>query len=415
VRLLICSERSPVGPASGGRLVLRALLRELLPRHLIRLICLEPIQEPETWMKAASMRVVADGLEHRGSSSSGERDHPGDANWGRSPHLNRAQVGRLARAIANGRPMHVDELAQRMRSALREELTVFRPDLVHVPAALAALGRDLTGFPSVMVSLDAEHKNVEAQASEFTGVRGRLLRGEAERMRRFEAEEYSRFARVVVVSEQDRVALRSANPLLVVDVIPNGVDTGYFVPPAFCRSGSTIVFHGVMNFAPNAVAADFLARQVLPLLRQRHRDVRLAIVGRAPTERVRALAGIAGVTITGEVEDVRPWLTSGRVYVCPMLSGTGIKNKLLEAMASGMPCVATPLALGGISAVPGRDILVARGASEIATQVERLLEDGALGEMLGAAARRYVETGHDWRVVARVYENVYWAARRVSC
>jgi polysaccharide biosynthesis protein PslH len=311
--------------------------------------------------------------------------------------------------------MHVDELAQRMRSALREELTVFRPDLVHVPAALAALGRDLTGFPSVMVSLDAEHKNVEAQASEFTGVRGRLLRGEAERMRRFEAEEYSRFARVVVVSEQDRVALRSANPLLVVDVIPNGVDTGYFVPPAFCRSGSTIVFHGVMNFAPNAVAADFLARQVLPLLRQRHRDVRLAIVGRAPTERVRALAGIAGVTITGEVEDVRPWLTSGRVYVCPMLSGTGIKNKLLEAMASGMPCVATPLALGGISAVPGRDILVARRASEIATQVERLLEDGALGEMLGAAARRYVETGHDWRVVARVYENVYWAARRVSC
>jgi glycosyltransferase involved in cell wall biosynthesis len=311
--------------------------------------------------------------------------------------------------------MHVDELAQRMRPALREELTVFRPDLVHVPAALAALGRDLTGFPSVLVALDAEHKNVEAQASEFTGVRRRLLRGEAERMRRFEAQEYSRFARIVVVSEQDRIALKSANPGLVVDVIPNGVDTGYFVPPSFCRSGATIVFHGVMSFAPNAAAAEFLAKQVLPLLRQRYRDVRLAIVGRAPTARVQALAGIPGVTITGEVEDVRPWLKNGRVYVCPMLSGTGIKNKLLEAMASGMPCVATPLALCGISAVPGRDILVAREASEIVTQVERLLGDGALGERIGAAARRYVESRHDWEIAARAYEDVYSAARQVSC
>lgn len=415
MRLLICSERSPVGPVSGGRLVLRALLREILPRHLIRLVCLEPIEEPEAWMHAASMRVVTGGQEHRDSRSSGERDHPGDAGWGTLPGFRGAQVGRLARAIANGRPMHVDELAQRMRPALREELTVFRPDLVHVPAALAALGRDLTGFPSVLVALDAEHKNVEAQASEFTGVRRRLLRGEAERMRRFEAQEYSRFARIVVVSEQDRIALKSANPGLVVDVIPNGVDTGYFVPPSFCRSGATIVFHGVMSFAPNAAAAEFLAKQVLPLLRQRYRDVRLAIVGRAPTARVQALAGIPGVTITGEVEDVRPWLKNGRVYVCPMLSGTGIKNKLLEAMASGMPCVATPLALCGISAVPGRDILVAREASEIVTQVERLLGDGALGERIGAAARRYVESRHDWEMAARAYEDVYSAARQVSC
>jgi glycosyltransferase involved in cell wall biosynthesis len=98
-----------------------------------------------------------------------------------------------------------------------------------------------------------------------------------------------------------------------------------------------------------------------------------------------------------------------------MLSGTGIKNKLLEAMASGMPCVATPLALCGISAVPGRDILVAREASEIVTQVERLLGDGALGERIGAAARRYVESRHDWEKAARAYEDVYSAARQVSC
>jgi glycosyltransferase involved in cell wall biosynthesis len=93
-----------------------------------------------------------------------------------------------------------------------------------------------------------------------------------------------------------------------------------------------------------------------------------------------------------------------------MVSGTGIKNKLLEAMASGLPCVATPLALQGIDVEPGRELLVGADEEELAAQIVRLLDDNALAQELGRAARKYVSANHDWGAVARAYVRVYGEA-----
>ncbi len=116
-------------------------------------------------------------------------------------------------------------------------------------------------------------------------------------------------------------------------------------------------------------------------------DARLALVGRAPPPRVRALAGLPGVDVTGEVPDVRPWLTGSRVFVCPMVTGTGIKNKLLEAMATGLPCVATPLGLGGLRVHHGRELLVGSTAEAIAAALIQVLDDNDLADRLGRTAR----------------------------
>src|SRR5204862_4887967 len=132
-------------------------------------------------------------------------------------------------------------------------------------------------------------------------------------------------------------------------------------------------------------------------------DARLAIVGRAPSPRVRALAELEGVEVTGEVGDLRPWLASSGAYVCPMISGTGIKNKLLEAMACGAGCVVTPLALQGLRVAPGRELLVGGSARELADSLLRVLDDDAYRERLGRAARRSVQNEHDWRAVAHAY------------
>jgi glycosyltransferase involved in cell wall biosynthesis len=197
-----------------------------------------------------------------------------------------------------------------------------------------------------------------------------------------------------------------------VDVIPNGVDAEFFTPLSFDERRRTVVFHGAMNFTPNVRAAEYLALQVWPNVRRRRPNAQLKIVGRAPVRKIRALAAIHGVEVTGEVKDVRPWLRQGRVFACPMLTGTGIKNKLLEAMASGMACVATPLALSGMRAVPGRDLLIAEGTEAFAAQIVRLLDDDDLAAQLGQAAREYVQAEHDWSAVARAYERVYEAAIR---
>ena len=116
---------------------------------------------------------------------------------------------------------------------------------------------------------------------------------------------------------------------------------------------------------------------------------------------------VPGVEVTGDVADVRPWLRACAVYVCPMVSGTGVKNKLLEAMASEAPCVVSDRALGGLSVEQERDVLVGRLPDELVAHVVRVLADPSLASGLGRAARRYVVDHHSWHAVADRYERVF--------
>ena len=391
MRVLFCSEQPPLPPLNGSRLVLRALVRELAARHELRLLSFGSAQgQDPTSIEGLPMRLLPRREERR-----------------------RDLASHLMHAIRTGRPMRVDGFADQLRGPLEQEVRSFDPDVVHVmTGGLAGLGAQLIDHPAVLVALDAAHLNVEDQAHESARLRRLQLLAEARRVRRFEADEYGRFPRVVVVSEVDRAALHAVDPELTIDVIANGVDSNLFAPFPHDERSRAIVFHGVMNYAPNVGAAEYLARQVWPRVRAVREDAELAIVGRAPARRVRSLAALDGVTVTGEVADVRPWLSGSRIYACPMLTGTGIKNKLLEAMASGMACIATPMALSGITAVPGRDLLVAKGEEELAAGVVRLLDDEGLARRLGRAAREYVRAEHDWTVVAQAYERVYEAALR---
>jgi glycosyltransferase involved in cell wall biosynthesis len=146
---------------------------------------------------------------------------------------------------------------------------------------------------------------------------------------------------------------------------------------------------------------------VFPLVRRMVPGSRVVLVGREPAPRVRALKNLAGVEVVGEVPDMRPWLSRAGVYACPMQSGTGIKNKLLEAMANGLAVVATPLALQGLSVTPGTEVLVGNDEGALADHLARLIEDRELADRIGAAGRAYVRTHHTWAAVAAEYVRVY--------
>jgi len=283
--------------------------------------------------------------------------------------------------------------------------------VIHVTSGrLALLGQrrqDLGDRPLVLAALDAWHLNVEAAAALAPGLERRLRRIEGRLVKRFERLAYERFDRVVVVSEEDRRALLEIKQDLRIEVIPNGVD-----PDAFDWDGSTrdrdlVVFTGVMSYAPNVTAADHLARRVLPRVRRENPSAHLRVVGRDPAPQVRALARLPGVEIIGEVPDIRPWLSRAAVYACPMLTGTGIKNKLLEAMANGLPCVATPRALQGISARVGVEVLGAAAEEDFANEVSRVLRDVSLADRVGRAGREYVQAHHSWASTAQGYLDVY--------
>ncbi|HUR29191.1 MAG TPA: glycosyltransferase family 4 protein [Planctomycetota bacterium] len=215
---------------------------------------------------------------------------------------------------------------------------------------------------------------------------------------------YFRHCRVVnVVSDADRDSLLEQMPGLEVCVIHNGVDTEYFTPRGNESADPTVVFEGSMGFSPNEEAALYFCREVLPLVREASPGARVLIVGNKPTAEVKAVAG-PGVEVTGFVDDVRPYLDKAWVFVCPLLSGTGIKNKILQAWSMKKAVVATAISTGGLVDADA-NLIVADGKRAFADAVLALFADPARRQLLGDRGRATVLQHYSWEAKARQMES----------
>jgi sugar transferase (PEP-CTERM/EpsH1 system associated) len=179
-------------------------------------------------------------------------------------------------------------------------------------------------------------------------------------------------------------------------VLRNGVDLAAFRPAPERAEPGHLVFTGVMDYLPNADGCAWFVREILPRVRARHAGVRFTIVGSRPTQAVRDLARASGVSVTGAVERTQDWLARAVVSVAPLRIARGIQNKVLEALAMGLPVVGTTQATQGVEGAPGRDFLVADGAEAFATRVCELLDDPARARELGQRGREFVEAQYDW-------------------
>lgn len=198
-----------------------------------------------------------------------------------------------------------------------------------------------------------------------------------------------------------------------VHVVPNGVDAPAVMPEPSGRK-SLIVFTGAMSFPPNERAACYLAKEIWPRVRRMVRDAQLAVVGADPSPRVRRLAHEPGVTVTGRVADIRAWLACARAAAAPMLSGTGLKNKILEACAQGCPVVATSLAAAGIPAGRENGIWVADDPALFAAHLAQLLRDPQQAERLGRAGAAMVRERMSWPRAAELLRRSIQDSRQVA-
>lgn len=226
---------------------------------------------------------------------------------------------------------------------------------------------------------------------------------EARKLGAYEADMARRTDASLFVSEAEAALFRARSGLGIdkVHAVENGIDTDRFDPaaslePVGAGEGPLAVFTGQMDYRPNIDAVRWFAADILPLVRQRHPGARFAIVGRAPTDEVRALEKLPGVTVTGEVPDVRPWLAAANAVVAPLLLARGVQNKLLEAMAMARPVVASAAAAEGIDAVPGEHLRVADDAQGIADAVCAIFDDPAGASQMGAAARGRMIARYGW-------------------
>ncbi len=259
---------------------------------------------------------------------------------------------------------------------------------------------------------------------------------EARRLRRYERELLGRVAGACLVTERERALLlphlsgRARERLVA---IANGVDTVQFAPPAasidaasalpaaerayLAGDGPRLVFVGVMDYPPNADAAEWFARDILPRVRARHPQATFLIVGARPTAAVRALAALDGVRVTGFVERAAPYFQAATVCVVPLRIARGIQNKALEAMACARPLVTTRAVADGVTANDSEHLRVADEATAFADAVCALLDDPAQAAAIGARARAHVEQHYAWpaqtgRMLAEIDARIGEATRR---
>jgi len=230
---------------------------------------------------------------------------------------------------------------------------------------------------------------------------------EARKLRRYEREVAWQFDRCTVTTPGELEVYRALDVSVPCSVIPNGVDLNYFrkrtkVP----EQSHHVVFLGRMDYFPNVDGVSYFAREVFPLVRRRVPDAELQIVGSSPIRPVLELARMPGVSVTGYVPDVRPYLDEAAVAVAPLRLARGTQNKILECMAVGVPVVSTPEAAKGIQASPGRDLFVAGTAEAFAQQVSEVLLNAELQNRLGEAGRRQVETAHTWALSMNLLDNL---------
>jgi polysaccharide biosynthesis protein PslH len=180
------------------------------------------------------------------------------------------------------------------------------------------------------------------------------------------------------------------------DWFPNGVDSDYFAPAGEGYDPDAISFIGRMDYYPNQECMIGFCRSVLPLIRERRPGAKLTIVGADPSPEIRKLAGIPGVSVTGSVPDVRPYLQSSAVMVAPLGVARGTQNKILEAMAAGVPVVTSTAAAGGVDAIAGTHLQVADSAADIAAATLQMMSDAATRRRFALAGRARMLSHHAW-------------------
>lgn len=377
MRILFLAQRVPYPPNRGDKIPTYHYVRHLARDHEVTVACLADGRADLA--NVDGLRSMVRGVEAVPVSPV------------------RAKCRALA-ALAGSRPLTVAYFDEpELRGRVRRLVEDGRVDAAVVfGSGVAQFVEDFAGLPRVLQFADLDSQKWAQYASATRPPKRWVYRTEAARLLAFERHLAATFSKSFVCAPREREDARRLMPEVEIDCLPNGVDLDYFRPTAAAKHPAGLVFTGVMDYFPNASGVEWFCREVLPLVRAEVPQVTFTICGSSPTTRVRELGQLPGVTVTGAVPDVRPYLNGASVAVLPLRIARGIQNKLLEAMACGLPAVATPTAFAGVEARPGRDLLVAEGPAAFAAAVVRLLRDARLRDEVGTSARAAVVAGYRW-------------------
>ncbi len=312
---------------------------------------------------------------------------------------NRVQILRMIATLptpltASASFFHSGKLARDIKRVLAEQ----KFDLIFVHcSSVAHYVADVRGIPKILDfgDMDSQKWLEYAQHKSFPLALGYWWEGA--RLRVDEKRLARHFDLCTAITRAERQTMIDYGITTPTDWFPNGVDNGFFAPiTEVAHDPDMIVFIGRMDYYPNQQCMVDFCAEVLPRLQSRRPAIKLQIVGADPSPEIRKLGELPGVTVTGTVPDVRPYVTQAALTVAPLRIARGTQNKILEAMAMGIPVVCSSVAAGGVDAVPGEHIVTADAPEDICNAILRILDDPAERARLAQAGRARVLSNHAW-------------------
>ncbi len=253
-------------------------------------------------------------------------------------------------------------------------------------------------IPKTLDYMDAFSAGMAKMANSASWPLRVFMQKEQGRLDRYERSIADHFEHHLIISEQDAKCIPIDRPM---HVLANGIDPSFFERKSV-KTSRDLLFTGNMSYRPNVESARFLASEVMPLVWKRYPDLTLTLAGANPAAAVQALKG-RHIEVTGWVDDIFSVYASSKIFVAPMLINSGLQNKLLEAMASGLPSITTQLANNALGAAAGKEILIANDATEISEAIFRLIEDADFAQQLASSGQSYVTGAYSWKTeVARM-------------
>jgi polysaccharide biosynthesis protein PslH len=307
-------------------------------------------------------------------------------------------------AAFKGKPLQVGYFYNRSTQRKVDNLIAeIKPDRIYCQLLRVAEYVRKNLIPKTIDYQDVFSKGVERRIKTAPFYFKPLLRFEYKRLCKYENEIFDDFENKTIISLPDRELIPHPDRGKIV-VIPNGVDTVYF-KPFETKKNFDLIFTGNMGYPPNVNAAVFLAKEVLPLVQKELPEIRLVLAGASPHPRVLELKK-EKIEVTGWVEDIRNYYAGAKIFIAPMLIGTGLQNKLLEAMAMKIPCITSPLANGALGAKNGEDILVGESSEEFAGLIIDLLTHPQKAKAIAEKGYQFVLNNYNWESTTAKLEEV---------
>jgi glycosyltransferase involved in cell wall biosynthesis len=296
-----------------------------------------------------------------------------------------------------------------MKNAVQKELKRSSYDLIHAETFYMMPNIPPTRIPIILAEQTIEYLGYQDYTKKANPLLRPLLGIDVAKIKYWERSFWKKADKLITMSEEDKNFIEEElHEKLNISVVANGVDLDFFskvkkrLPP-----NPTVLFVGTFKWLPNIEAVEEIVKKIWSRIQTQLPSARLKIVGFSPTDQIKAYAADPTIEVLGGIEDIRDAFATAHVLLAPIRSGKGTRYKVLEAMITGTPVVATTLAVEGLELQNGQEVLIADTSADLATATVKLLKDPRLQKQLGSAGQRIVRRGYSWDIIAKDLDKVY--------